>query len=180
MTEKVVVHICCGVCAIKTVEFLQNDFEIIGYWYNPNIHPYEEYRKRLQTAGYVFQRLGKDIVWNLDYNIDDWFALTLPFARDRKQRCKNCYFLRLEKTAQFAKNRNIRIFTTTMFYSIHQDIEEIKKTGEDIARKYGIEFLPLDLRQHYYAGKEIAKNWHLYRQRYCGCLFSEIEREGVK
>lgn len=180
MKEKILVHICCGVCAIKTVEFLQNDFEIVGYWYNPNIHPYSEYKARLQTAGYVFQRMGKEIEWDLEYNINTWFASALSFEGDRKQRCRNCYQIRLEKTAQFAGSKNFRIFTTTMFFSVHQDIEAIKKTGKDIEVRFGIRFLPLDLRQFYYEGKKIAKDWQLYRQKYCGCLFSELEKEGIK
>ncbi len=177
LKEKIVVHVCCGVCAIKILEYLEKDFEPTGYWYNPNIHPFNEYKTRLQTAGYVFQRTGKEIEWNLDYDITDWFNTTLPFAKDREKRCRNCYHMRLERTAQFTKERDIKIFTTTMFYSIHQDIESIKETGEKVAVDYGIKFLPLDLRQFYNEGKKIARDWHLYRQRYCGCLFSEIERE---
>ncbi|MCM8817365.1 MAG: epoxyqueuosine reductase QueH [Candidatus Omnitrophica bacterium] len=177
MKEKIVVHICCGVCAIKTIEFLQRDFEVLGYWYNPNIHPYSEYKARLQTAGYVFQRIGKEIEWDFDYDITGWFNMTLPFAKDREKRCRSCYQMRLEKTAQFAKSRDIKLFTTTMFYSIHQDIEAIKEIGNRIAQRHSIEFLPLDLRQYYNEGKKITKDWLLYRQKYCGCLFSEIERE---
>lgn len=180
MKEKIIVHVCCGVCAIKTIEFLENEFEVIGYWYNPNIHPYNEYRMRVQTAGYVFQRMGKDIYWDLQYDILNWFDCTMQFAKDKQRRCQECYSLRLKKTAEFSKNFSINLFTTTMFYSIHQNHDAIKKAGFSIAEEYNLKFLPLELSRFYYEGKEIAKKWHLYRQRYCGCIFSEIEREGIE
>ncbi|HOK80212.1 MAG TPA: epoxyqueuosine reductase QueH [bacterium] len=179
MKEKIIVHVCCGICAIKTFEFLDENFEPAGYWYNPNIHPFEEYKKRFLTAGYVFQKIDKNIEWNMSYDIIQWFTRCLPVAGNKKTRCAMCYQMRLEKTAQFAKKTGVKIFTTTMFYSTHQDIETIKNTGIEIAQKYGINFLSLDIRQHYQKGQEIARNWKLYRQRYCGCLFSELEREGL-
>jgi len=178
MKEKIAVHVCCGICAIKTFEFLEKNFEPAGYWYNPNIHPFEEYKKRFQTAGYVFERIGKKIEWDFSYDINQWFSMCLPVSKNKKARCAVCYQLRLEKTAQFAKQAGIRIFTTTMFYSVHQDIETIKSIGIKIAQEYNLDFLPLDLRNHYQNGQEIARKWHLYRQKYCGCLFSELEREG--
>ncbi len=179
MKDRIVVHVCCGICAIKTIEFIKNDFEPIGYWYNPNIHPYNEYKLRLQTAGYVFQRLKTPIEWDFQYNIIDWFTKTLPVAHDKSKRCSICYEMRLEKTALFSRNLGIKIFTTTMFSSIHQDLELIKEKGKILAARYNLEFLPLDLKQFYQEGKSIAKKWHLYSQRYCGCFFSELEREGI-
>ncbi|MCM8788732.1 MAG: epoxyqueuosine reductase QueH [Candidatus Omnitrophica bacterium] len=180
MKEKILVHVCCGICAIKMIEFLETQYQPIGYWYNPNIHPYAEYRMRLQTAGYVFQRLGEKIEWNLNYNVIDWFNLTVSVAKDKARRCAMCYEMRLETAVQFAKNKGIKIFTTTMFSSIHQDLETIKKRGTAIAERYNVDFLSLDLRQHQQETKKIALDWHLYRQRYCGCFFSELERENIK
>ncbi|MCM8806024.1 MAG: epoxyqueuosine reductase QueH [Candidatus Omnitrophica bacterium] len=179
MKEKIVIHVCCGICSIIVFDFLKNDFEPIGFWYNPNIHPYSEYIRRLQTCGYVFNRINKSIEWNLEYDIIEWFNSVLPFAKDKKIRCGKCYQLRLEKTAQFAKNAGIKIFSTTMLYSIHQDCELIKNKGFEIAEKYELTFLPLDLRQYYQKGQQIAREWKLYRQKYCGCLFSELEREKI-
>ncbi|HPP67002.1 MAG TPA: epoxyqueuosine reductase QueH [bacterium] len=179
MKDKIIVHVCCGVCAIMPFMILEETFEPRGFWFNPNIHPYKEYKKRLQNAGYVFQKLGKDIAWNMEYNIAAWFSLITPIAKNKELRCQTCYEIRLEQTAQFARENGIKIFTTTMLYSTHQDVETIKKIGQITAEKYGIEFLPMDLRSHYQQGQEIAKKWNVYRQRYCGCLFSEIEREGL-
>ncbi|MCM8815457.1 MAG: epoxyqueuosine reductase QueH [Candidatus Omnitrophica bacterium] len=180
MKEKILIHVCCGICAIKTIEFLRAEYQIVGYWYNPNIQPYAEYRMRVQTAGYVFQRSGEKIEWNLNYDVIDWLNLTLSVAKDKARRCAICYEMRLEAAAQFARNAGIKIFTTTMFSSIHQDIETIKKKGVSIAKKHNLQFLPLDLRQYQQETKNIALKWHLYRQRYCGCLFSELERENIK
>ncbi len=179
MRERIIVHVCCGICAIETFQHLQYDFEPAGYWYNPNIHPYQEYKLRLQTAGYVFQRIKKEIEWDTRYNIFDWFSAVMPHAKEKNNRCRICYHLRLEKTAQFAKQEGIKFFTTTMFASIHQDLKAIKESGISIGEKYGVEFLPLDLTKYYQKGKQTARQWHLYRQRYCGCLFSELEREGL-
>ncbi|HON06346.1 MAG TPA: epoxyqueuosine reductase QueH [Candidatus Ratteibacteria bacterium] len=179
MNEKIIVHVCCGVCAITTFRFLEEKFEPIGFWFNPNIHPYEEYKKRLQNAGYVFQKLGRSIEWNIEYSIDKWFSLITPVAKNKHLRCERCYEIRLEKTAQFASEKGIRFFTTTMFYSVHQNLEAIEKIGNLIAEKYSLNFLPMDLRPYYQKGQEISKNWLVYRQRYCGCLFSELEREGL-
>lgn len=179
MKDKILVHICCGVCAIETFEFLEKEFEPAGFWYNPNIQPYNEYRLRLQAAGFVFQQMGKSVCWKTDYDVFDWFNKILPVANNKNLRCERCYEIRLEKTAQFAISSNIKIFTTTMFFSVHQNLEMIKEKGISIAKKYGIEFLPLDLRHFYQTGIEKAKKLQIYRQRYCGCLFSELEREKV-
>ncbi len=177
MKQKILVHICCGICAIKTFEHLENDFETTGYWYNPNIQPYSEYKIRLQAAGYVFQRIKKEIEWNTSYDLFDWFDVIMPYMKDKKNRCRACYEFRLEKTAQYARKNSIKVFTTTMFISIHQDLQAIEEAGKLVAKKYQIEFLPLDLRKCYQEGKKEAKKLNIYSQRYCGCIFSEIERE---
>lgn len=179
MKEKIIVHVCCGVCSIMTFKILEEKFEPIGFWFNSNIHPYEEYRRRLQNAGYVFQKIGKNIEWDMNYDIVGWFSSIIQVAKDKNSRCKKCYEIRLEKTAQFARQKGIKLFTTTMLYSIHQDAQSIEKIGHLMAEKYSLEFLPIDLREHYQKGQEISRRWSVYRQRYCGCLFSELEREGL-
>lgn len=177
--KPIFLHICCGNCACFPKKFLEGlegeEFEVTGFWYNPNIHPYQEYQKRLMTTGYFALRTNLRMVWDINYNLEA-FITNLHRIFARPQRCKYCYTLRLNKTAEVAKRNGFKIFSTTLLYSIHQDHYLIREIGKKIAKKYGLKFYDCDYRKGWKEGIEISKELGLYRQNYCGCIFSEKER----
>jgi predicted adenine nucleotide alpha hydrolase (AANH) superfamily ATPase len=178
MKPNILIHVCCGPCAIIPVEQLQERFEVTGFWFNPNIHPWAEYEKRLHNAGYAFQRLGVPLVYDFSYNISQWFASALS-SSDKKARCRACYDIRLSATAEYAALHGFSYFTTTMAQSLFQDFDSITAAGYKAEELYGSRFLPEDFRSYYREGKGRAMEWMMYRQNYCGCLFSEVERRGI-
>ena len=175
MKEKIVIHVCCGICALYPVKNLSENFEVIGFWYNPNIHPYKEYQIRLSTASYAFSILDKEIFFDYNYDITSWFEKIIPAEKEGK-RCELCYRIRLEKTAEFTKTKDIKYFTTTLLVSPYQSKKLIKKVGEEVAEKFGLSFYYEDFSTGYREGREMARKYGMYHQNYCGCLFSEYER----
>ena len=144
-----------------------------GYFYNPNIHPYLEYQKRLATLlGYAAGE-ALPVVSDVAYPMEI-FLRRVQFQEE--DRCRHCYDLRLRCTAEKAKGENYEAFTTTLLYSRYQKHELIKETGERMADEYGVPFLYHDFREGWREGVETSKRLGLYRQPYCGCLYSEKER----
>lgn len=171
---KVLLHICCGPCAVSPVRFLKEEgFDVEGFFYNPNIHPYEEYWNRRKAAETASEKCGITTVFPA-YEMEP-FLKTLIGLDDRKQQHTFCWRHRLERTAREAGARGIPAFTTTLLASPYQDIEEIARIGEEIARSLGKTFLKRNFRKGFAEGHKISKEWQLYHQMYCGCLFSEKE-----
>jgi len=172
--NKVLIHICCAHCAAYTAEHWRGQgYEAAGYWYNPNIHPYTEHQNRLEAA----QKLAEEI--NLPLIIAEGYAMPEFFrrvARHEKERCGYCFDLRLAGTAEAARAGGFNAFTTTLLISPHQQHELIKKTGDSIGASSGVAFLYADLRKRYSDSRHITKPMDLYRQQYCGCIYSEVER----
>lgn len=173
--DKILIHTCCAPCSILVIEkFINENYQIKLFFYNPNIHPYKEYLERLNSFVNFSKNLKIDYMVG-KYEYKDYF---LNVSRNLKDRCLFCYQLRLNETARVAKEIEINNFTTTMLYSRYQKHEIIKKIGEYIAKDYLLNFIYFDLRESYYDGVKMAKDYNLYRQKYCGCIFSEIERFG--
>ncbi|MBP2643078.1 MAG: queH [Firmicutes bacterium] len=171
---KVLLHVCCGPCAAYPVQQLRLDgYEITGYFYNPNIHPYKEFRRRLETAAEFGQKVGLDLIINECYDLEEFLrsALEAPLGR-----CYECYRLRLTQAARYAKENGFDSFTSSLLVSPYQKHEMIKEVGEDAAKQEGIPFLYYDFRPGWQQGVEISKDLELYRQPYCGCIFSERDR----
>ena len=171
---KVLLHTCCAPCSVYCIETLKKEnIEITSYWYNPNIHPYKEYKERLNTL----KNYNKEI--NIPLIIDDYYGLK-EFCKNVidkiDNRCGYCYYCRLDKTAKYAKENGFDAFSTTLLISPYQNHELLKKTGEIISKKHGIKFLYKDFRVGFKKGYEEAKKLGLYTQKYCGCIFSEEER----
>lgn len=172
--EKLLIHTCCAPCSILVIDKFKKDYEITLFFYNPNIHPYKEYLERLNS----FKNFSENqkinyIIGNFEYK--DYF---MNVIRNLSDRCLFCYQLRLNQTAITSKSQDIKNFTTTMLYSPYQKHETIKKLGEIIAKQYNLNFVYFDLRERYFDGVKLSKDYNLYRQKYCGCIFSEIERFG--
>lgn len=167
-------HICCAPCSVACVEWLREDgIEPHGFWYNPNIHPFTEYRQRRNTLQEYANTIGMPL------ELKDEYALR-PFVRavcsDLDNRCAYCYRCRLEAAAQYAAENGFSSFTTTLLISPYQNHELLVKTGEELGEQYGLQFLPRDFRPRFREGQQKARDLGLYIQKYCGCVFSEEER----
>ncbi len=174
--KRLLLHICCGPCACYPLRVLADEgIEVEGYWYNHNIHPYTEYRRRLESLLYLASKK------KLKLHIDDQYDLPLFITNLRENiefpnRCDSCYSERLERTAQKAVSLGIPAFSTTLLYSRYQKHSVIVELGQKIALRHGIEFLYRDFRKGWREGIEMSKDIGLYRQQYCGCILSEMDR----
>ncbi|MBP2652876.1 MAG: queH [Firmicutes bacterium] len=167
-------HVCCGPCAAYPVEYLKaKGFDVVGYFYNPNIHPYKEFRRRLETAEEFAAKVGLEFIIDDSYQLEDFLRLALDAPEGR---CRECYHLRLRQAARYAKANGYDYFTTTLLVSPYQQHDVIKAIGENIAAQEGIAFLYFDFRLGWHEGVKISKELELYRQPYCGCVFSERDR----
>ncbi len=169
----ILLHICCGICACGCIEKLKKDgFEVTGFFYNPNIYPFEEYQKREKGVKTVSQIMGFDLLEGY-YNVDEWFRLTemLKDEPEGGKRCEICFRLRLEKTHQQTEILNIPFFTTTLTVSPHKCSKLINKIGKEIGGGYFIEY---DFKKNDGFKKAIisSKSYNLYQQNYCGCVYS--------
>jgi predicted adenine nucleotide alpha hydrolase (AANH) superfamily ATPase len=154
----------------------EEGIEPTGYFFNPNIHPYKEWEMRLKTAKEFAEKVGMAIETDENYRLRDFLKLALPAEAMPNGRCTMCYTWRLEQTARFARENGYDAFTSTLFYSIYQQHELMKRTAEKFARQYGVDFYYEDFRPGWQEGIDISHELELYRQPYCGCIFSEEER----
>jgi len=177
---KILLHICCAPCAIYPLrKLLKDDYQVSGFWYNPNIHPYTEYENRLNSVRLLEQLYG----WQIEYLDAYELEKFLKAVSDNSEfgiRCRQCYRMRLERAAEFAKVNGFDVFTTTLSVSPHQDHDLIKEAGEKAAAKFGVSFLYEDFTSGYREGHQEAKEKGLYMQKYCGCIYSERDRYDKK
>ena len=168
--EKLFLHICCGPCSIYPVELLkEKGYEITGMYYNPNIHPIDEHTRRWENLKIVSDKLHFDVIKSDDFRQEDWEN----FKGQQSERCEMCYRIRMEKIAQQAKERGFKYFTTTLLVSPYQKHELIADICYEMAKKYDVEFLYIDFRPGFRQGQQKAKEFGLYRQKYCGCILSK-------
>jgi predicted adenine nucleotide alpha hydrolase (AANH) superfamily ATPase len=171
---RILLHICCANCAIYPLEQMrEKGQEVTGYFFNPNIHPFQEYQKRLDALKQYSQEVGLNVICRDEYLLEE-FLRNVSYRVN--ERCQFCYSFRLEVTAREAKERGFGAFSTTLLQSTHQNHAVIKETGERIAQEAGILFYYEDFRQGWKRGVEVSKSLGLYRQQYCGCIYSEKER----
>ena len=172
--NKVLIHVCCAHCAAYTAEYWrQQGYETAGFWYNPNIHPYTEHQQRLESMKLLAKEINLPLIISPDYDIIEYFRRV---AGKETERCRQCFELRLNKTAAAALENGCDAFTTTLLISPHQKHDLIKEAGEMVAGEKGLVFLYADLRKRYSDSRHITKPMDLYRQQYCGCVYSEWER----
>ncbi|MGQ9707135.1 MAG: epoxyqueuosine reductase QueH [bacterium] len=168
--EKLLLHTCCGPCFITSLLYFKDRYEIIPFWFNPNIHPYQEFKRRL--FAFRDSTEGFDTIVDETYNLIEYFNA----VEWGKRRCSGCYKLRLSKTAEVAVEQDIQIFSSTLLTSPYQDISQIIEIGNDEARVNCVSFLSVDITRYYKEGHNKAREMGLYLQSYCGCIFSEEER----
>ena len=172
---KLLMHACCAPCSVFCVDTLRKEgIEPTLYWYNPNIHPYMEYKARKDTLKKYSELENLNTIFEEEYGLDEFCKNTV---NDLNGRCVNyCYPVRLRKTFEYAKENGYDTVTTTLLYSIYQKHEFIKKICENLSKEYEIDFLYRDFRMGFWKGHDKAVELGLYMQKYCGCIFSEESR----
>jgi len=169
---QILVHVCCAPCFTYTHKRLvEEGHEIAALFYNPNIHPYLEYKNRLEALEKYAEIKGTKVIYK-NYDLENY----IRGAVNAEERCRFCYAFRLSEAAKTASQLGFDAFTTTLLISPYQKHEMLAKVGEKIAKEYGIEFYYEDFREGYKESRELARALGLYMQKYCGCIFSEKER----
>ena len=171
---KLLLHICCAPCANMPIDALRAaGHELTGFWYNPNIHPFTEYRSRRNCLREYAEKIALPLVEQDDYGLR-------PFCRavadDIDGRCVKCYELRLLRTAEVAKEQGFDAFTASLFISPYQQHELLRDVAYRAAEQHGVQFLYEDFRPMFRDGQTRARELGFYIQKYCGCVFSEQER----
>jgi len=171
---KILLHICCAPCAITTVKTLDKQgFDVMGFFYKHNIHPYTECIKRKESLQSYAETINLRVIYQEGYDLEG-FIQNVVFRESR--RCSYCYHDRLTSTALVAKRGKFDYFTTTLLYSKFQKHDEIKSIGEAVGNAVGVRFYYHDFRDGWKEGVEESKRLGMYRQQYCGCIYSEKER----
>jgi len=173
-TRRLLLHMCCGPCTIYPLRTLRADgWSVHGFFYNPNIQPCREFERRLEAARTVSEREGLPLIVRDDYDPVE-FLRNVVFRE--QQRCVYCYSVRIEAAARIARKSGFDAFSTTLLYSKLQKHELIEEIARDTSRRIGVPFIYRDFRQGWREGHEAAKMMGIYRQQYCGCIYSEAER----
>jgi len=168
---KILLHICCAPCLIYPFEQLnKKGMHVQGYFYNPNIYPISEYKKRRDALVAFSAAKNIDILYPEYSSLD--FLSVVKENELSPQRCAICWGLRLKRTAQVAKENNFDLFSTTLLVSPYQDQAMLKKIGMDIAKDTGIPFFYEDFRPGFRKAQDQARKEGIYRQKYCGCIYS--------
>jgi predicted adenine nucleotide alpha hydrolase (AANH) superfamily ATPase len=174
---QILVHVCCAPCfTYPHKKLLEGGHEVTGFFFNPNIHPYTEYRMRKQTVERYTALKPVKVFYKDEYPLEDFIRGQLTTLDKNKKRCEFCINSRLNETAKFAKENEFSAFTTTLLESKHQPHDLIKEIAQKCANQYDIEFYYEDFRTGWKESISISKEMELYRQKYCGCIFSEKER----
>lgn len=175
MKENLILHVCCAPCGVYPITLLQDRFKLTLVFYGPNIHPEEECIKRLESVKQMAKRLDVPLA-ELEYDIDNWHRLMRGLEEEPEggKRCSKCYEMRLDRTARFAKENGYKNFTATLTTSPHKPANIINRIGESIAKKYDLVFLTEDFKNKngFKKSCELSKEFRLYRQKYCGCIYS--------
>ncbi len=171
---KLLLHICCAPCSIMCIESLRSEgIEPTGFWDNPNIHPYTEYRARRDALESYARMIGLKLILHGEYGLRPFVKAV---AEDIDHRCAQCYRMRFLACAKYAAENGFTHFTSTLFISPYQNHELMIQTAQEVAQTYGVSFLYRDFRPYFKEGQQRARELDVYMQKYCGCVFSEEER----
>ena len=179
---RLLLHACCAPCASSVLERLYPHFQLTLYYYNPNIHPEEEYRKRAEEFPKLLRAAGMEDVELVvpEYDPEPFFeaAKGLESAPEGGERCEKCFDLRLAKAAEYARIGGFDFFCTTLTVSPHKNAPLINSIGERLSERFGIPWLPADFKKKdgYLRSIRLCRTYGIYRQCFCGCLYSAGER----
>ena len=170
----ILLHICCANCAIYPARVLREaQHEVTGFFFNHNIHHYQEYRRRLDATRDYANAAELPLICIDEYGLEDFLA---QVAQDPAGRCTYCYQSRLRRAAEYAATHGFDAFSSSLLYSRYQNHTLIRQCGEELSRLYNIPFLYQDFRSGWQEGIRASKAMGLYRQQYCGCIYSEKDR----
>lgn len=175
---KLLLHTCCGLCLLMPYDRLKADHRVAVYYYNPNIDPADEYRKRRDVASNYCRSEGVEFIED-SYDQSEYEAATAS-DKTKPNRCRACFRLRLGKAAAFAGENGFIAFSTTLLVSPYQPHDDLRSVGEEVADVSGVDFLYRDFRPLYGESVRFSRALGMYRQNYCGCSFSKEEREAEK
>ncbi len=175
--KKILLNVCCAPDATHSINVLREQgFYIITYFFNPNIHPEEEYKARFNDMVKLAIEMNVENIMDVPYDIAEWKKRCDPLANEKEggKRCIECYKLRLEETAKKAVQSGIDIFATTLTISPHKNAELINTLGKEIAKQSGIQYYESNFKKKdgFKKSIELSKKYNLYRQNYCGCIYS--------
>lgn len=171
---KLLLHICCAPCAVYPLSFLrENSISVMGFFYRNNIHPFTECLRREQTLKSYAQAVDLRVIYQKGYDLEGFLQNVVFRESDR---CRYCYHDRLKTTALLAKRGRFDAYSTTLLYSKFQQHDLIRQIGESEAKAAGVSFFYHDFRDGWKIGIEQSRELNLYRQPYCGCIYSEKQR----
>lgn len=180
-------HSCCAPCSSYVIEYLSNYFKITVFYYNPNLYPDEEYEKRSAEQKKfisIFKAKNPVSFIELGFDTNEFYKKIKGLEKEKEggARCEKCFELRLEKTAELAHERDFDYFATTLTISPLKNAELINAIGLRLARNIGASYLPSDFKKKngFKRSTELSKEYGLYRQSYCGCVYSKLEREAFE
>ncbi len=175
---KILLHTCCGPCSLYPLSRLrQEGHEVSGYFYNPNIHPFREFKKRLAAMRLMADKEDFEVVYDSNYGLKEYLR---QVVYKEEERCRICYGMRLAEVARLAVEQGFEAFSTSLLYSRYQQHGEIRRQGEELAAQHGLTFHYEDFRAGWQEGIDRSLAMELYRQPYCGCIYSEQERYDKK
>lgn len=173
---RLLLHSCCGPCSSYVIEYLSKYFDLTVFYYNPNIYPEQEYELRKSTQIELVEKLGGAVMTESDYDPESFYKAVRGLENEPEggARCAVCFRVRLEATAKLAKEKGFEWFTTTLSVSPHKNSAVINEICFELGEKYGVRALPGDFkkREGYKRSIELSKKFGLYRQNYCGCVYS--------
>ena len=182
ITPSLLLHSCCAPCSSYVLEYLSQFFNITVLYYNPNISPKDEYLYRLQEEKRLISEMkfkNPVKILDCDYNADEFFTVAKGLEKEPEggKRCEKCFDLRLDFTAKTAKENNFDYFATTLTISPLKNANLINQIGESLAEKYNVKYLSSDFKKKegYKRSITLSKEYNLYRQNYCGCIYSKVE-----
>lgn len=174
--KKLLLHACCAPCTPYVIELLQREFEVTAFFYNPNIHPLEEYQHRLEEIKNFSEKVDLKLITG-DYEADAWFRITQGMENEKEggKRCELCYQMRLATTAERAHTNGFTHFATTLTVSPHKKATAINPIGRELQKKYPVAFYEADFKKHdgFKKSCELSTHYGFYRQNYCGCIYSQ-------
>lgn len=171
---KVFLHTCCGPCTIYPLDYLrQHGHTVYGYFFNPNIHPYTEWQRRKEALEKYAVDMDLKVIFDEEYRLEEFLQM---LAYREARRCQFCYAMRLKQAARVAKKGDFDAFSTTLLVSPFQKHDLIREIGEAVGEESGVPFYYVDFRPGFKEATLRSRELGMYRQQYCGCIFSEKER----